>query len=237
MVNILAFGAHPDDVELACSGTLLKHMALGYSVAVVDLTKGELGTRGNVDTRSAETAEANKILGITHRENIALPDGFFVNNKETLLKIITVIRKYQPKIILCNAVHDRHIDHGRASALVSDAAFLSGLVKIETTHLHQPQMPWRPTAVYQYIQDRYIKPDFIVDISEFFNKKMECIMAYKSQFYNPDVNEPETPISSKDFINFLSARAIDFGRTIGVKYGEGFTASRTIGVPDLTALL
>lgn len=235
-LDILAFAAHPDDVELTCSGTLLKHIKLGYKVGVADLTRGELGTRGDAETRDAESKAATKILGLHARENLQLADGFFRKDKESLLKVISVIRKYQPDIILCNAVTDRHVDHGRGADLVSEAAFLSGLIKIETQLNNQLQAAWRPKAVYNYIQDRYIKPDFVVDITNEFKVKMQSVNAYGSQFFNPNSTEPETPISSKAFLDFLEARAAEFGRSIGVKYGEGFNVQRPLGVTNMMDL-
>ncbi len=235
-LNILAIAAHPDDVELTCSGTLLKHIKNGHKVGIVDLTRGELGTRGDVNTRNKESEMASKILGIHVRENLNLADGFFRKDNETLLKVIAVIRKYQPDIILCNAITDRHVDHGRGADLVAEAAFLSGLRKIETTDNHLVQEAWRPQAVYHYIQDRFIKPDFVVDITNEFSVKMQSILAYSSQFFDPNSTEPETPISSKAFLDFLEARAAEFGRSIGVKYGEGFNVQRPLGVNNLMDL-
>ncbi|MFN4082716.1 MAG: bacillithiol biosynthesis deacetylase BshB1 [Bacteroidia bacterium] len=232
-LNILAFAAHPDDVELAAGGTIIKHIKKGYKVGIADITKGELGTRGNAETRFNETLEANKILGLSIRENLELPDGFFNKNHDSLIKVITCIRKYQPDIVLCNAIYDRHTDHGKAADLVAEAAFLSGLIKIETFENKNLQEAWRPKNVYHYIQDRYIKPDFVVDISDYFEDKMNAIKAYKSQFYNPDSIEPQTPISGKDFMEFLNARAKEFGRAIGVKYGEGFTVKKPVGISNL----
>lgn len=238
-LDILAFAAHPDDVELAASGTVLAHLAMGKKVGVVDLTRGELGTRGSAELRDKEAAESSKILGLTVRENLGLRDGFFVKDEATLLKVITVIRKYQPEIILANSEFDRHIDHGRASELIHDACFLSGLKKINTQHNGEEQLPWRPSAVYHYIQDYYTEPDVVFDISDFYEKKQQAIQAFSSQFYTPNntSNEPETPISTPEFWAFLEARARQFGRIINVRFGEGFTVKRTIGSNDLTKLL
>jgi bacillithiol biosynthesis deacetylase BshB1 len=238
-LDILAFAAHPDDVELAAAGTLLAHIALGKKVGIVDLTRGELGTRGSAELRDEEAAASTKILGIHARENLRMRDGFFVKDEESLLKVITMIRKYQPEIVLCNSEFDRHIDHGRAGDLVHDACFLSGLRKIETKHNGETQSAWRPISTYHYIQDYYTKPDVIFDITPFFEQKNEAIKAFKSQFFNPDLNanEPETPISSADFWEFLEARARQFGRLINVTYAEGFTVKRPIGSKDLTTLL
>lgn len=231
-VQILAFAAHPDDVELSCSGTLLKHRAMGYSIGIVDLTKGELGTRGNPELRKEEAEAASKILGLTARWNLGLSDGFFQNDRESQLKVIEAIRYFQPEIVLANAPSDRHPDHGRAAELVKDACFFSGLAKIITHHQGEAQQPWRPKQVFHYIQDRYLTPDFIVDITEFHEKKMESIKAYSSQFYNPDSEEPETPISSKDFLVHKLSRDRDYGRVIQVPVGEGFIFTRQPGVKN-----
>lgn len=230
-IDILAFGAHPDDVELAASGTIAKHIAEGKSVAVVDLTRGELGTRGNAELRAQESSKAGKILGISARENLALKDGLFEVNEESLKKVIEKIRNYRPEVVLANAISDRHPDHGRGAELVSRACFLSGLIKVHTN-----QDAWRPKAVYHYIQDRGIKPDFVVDISKYWQIKMDSIMAYSSQFYNPDSKEPISPISSKEFIDFIEARAREYGRMVGVEYGEGYTVERPIGIEDITQI-
>ncbi len=236
-LDILAFGAHPDDVELSCSGTILKHIHLGKKAGIIDMTSGELGTRGNAELRNAEAAEAAKILGLAVRESLNFADGFFQNDQEHQLKIISVIRKYQPEIILCNAVADRHPDHGKASQLLSDATFLARLIKIETVSDGKKQEAWQTKAIYHYIQDRYIKPDFVIDISDFMEKKMEAVKAYHSQFYNPHSNEPETAISSKEFLEFITGRSAEMGRKINVKYAEGFTMERIPGVNSLFDLL
>jgi bacillithiol biosynthesis deacetylase BshB1 len=238
-LDILAFAAHPDDVELAAAGTLLAHISLGKKVGIIDLTRGELGTRGSAELRDEEAANSSKILGIHARENLRLRDGFFVKDEVSLLKVITMIRKYQPEIVMCNSEFDRHVDHGRAGDLVHEACFLSGLRKIETQLDGDPQKAWRPRATYHYIQDYYTKPDIIFDISPYFNQKSEAIKAFKSQFFNADSNqnEPETPISSADFWAFLESRARDFGRLINTTYAEGFTVKRPIGTKDLTTLL
>ena len=236
-LDILAFAAHPDDVELSCSGTILKHINQGKKAGVIDLTGGELGTRGNVELRSKESEKATKVLQLSARENLGFADGFFTNDTIHQMEIIKRIRFYQPEIILCNAVRDRHPDHGRAAKLVSESCFFSGLIKIETQFDGVKQDVWRPQAVYHYIQDRYIKPDFVVDITDFFDKKMEAIMAFKSQFYDPMSKEPESPISSPDFFNFIKSRMADFGRDIGAKYAEAFTVERNIGVSNLFDLI
>ena len=237
-LDVLAFGAHPDDVELGCSGTLLKLKSQGYKVGVVDLTRGELGTRGSEQTRDEETAEASKIMGLDARINLGLADGFFTNDSEHQLKVIQAIRKFQPEIVLCNAINDRHPDHAKGSNLVSDACFYSGLQKIKSfDHIGETQNAWRPKAVYHYIQFWNIKPDFAVDISEYINKKIEAVKAYKTQFYNPNSDEPETVISKKGFIESVEYRAKDLGRIIGVNYAEGFTVERTLGVNNLFDLI
>ena len=236
-LDILAFGAHPDDVELGCSGTIAKEISLGKKVGIIDLTRGELGTRGSVEIRNFEAVKASKILGISARENLDMRDGFFVNDEEHQMKIIKMIRKYQPEIVLCNAVDDRHIDHGKGSKLVSDACFLSGLRMIETALDGKNQEAWRPKVVYHYIQWKNLEPDFVVDISNFIEVKMESILAYSSQFYNPNTNEPESPISSKNFLDSVKYRAQDLGRITGVEYAEGFTTERYLAVNSLTDLL
>jgi N-acetylglucosamine malate deacetylase 1 len=236
-LHILAFAAHPDDVELASSGTLLRHKAEGKNIGIVDLTRGELGTRGTPALRSMESAKASEILQLDYRANLGLADGFFSKNEDSLKAIIQQLRHTQPDIVLANAINDRHIDHGRAADLVADACFLSGLRKIETVFEGKLQEPWRPKAVYHYIQDRYIHPNLVVDITPYWELKMASIKAYSSQFYNEKSDEPQTPISSADFLNFLEARAREMGRLIGVSYGEGFTTNRAVGVSDLTSLL
>ncbi len=235
-LDILAIGVHPDDIELSCSGTILKHIAQGKKVGILDLTIGELGSRGSGELRLIEAANAAKVLGVSVRENIGLADGFFRNTKESQLEIIKIIRKYQPKVILANAVSDRHPDHGRASKLISEACFYSGLVKIETELDGKKQEKWRPNAVYHYIQDRFIEPDFVVDVTDFVAKKIEAIQCFSSQFYNPNSDEPQTPISGEYFLEFIGARMMQYGREIGVKYAEGFTAERYVGVEDLLKL-
>lgn len=236
-LDILAFGAHPDDIELSCAGLLLVEKANGKKIGAVDLTEGELGSRGSIETRYEESSNASKILDLDARENLKLEDGFFRNDKETQIKIITTIRKYRPEIVLCNAFDDRHPDHGRASQLVSDSCFLSGLVKIQTEENNTPQQVWRPKYVFHYIQDRYIDPDFIVDISSVFDKKLESIRAYKTQFYNPDLEGPETYISKPQFLEQLIGSNQVFGKKIGVAYGEGFTTRKKIGVKSLDAFI
>lgn len=235
-LDILAFGAHPDDVELGCGGTLAKEISNGKKVGIIDLTAGELGTRGSAELRTLEANEASKILGLKTRENLNFKDGFFKNDENHQIKVIQVIRKYQPEIILCNALDDRHIDHPKASKLVSDSSFLSGLVKIDTSLNGEKQQPWRPKSVYHYIQWKNLSPDFVVDVSGFMEKKISAINAYKSQFYNPESNEPETLISKKNFIDNVINRSADLGRLIGVDYAEGFNTQRLLGVSSLNDL-
>jgi bacillithiol biosynthesis deacetylase BshB1 len=233
-LDILVLPVHPDDAELGCAGTLLIHVAEGKKVGIVDLTRGELGTRGSAEIRDQEATASAKILGLAVRENLALPDGFFLNTREYQLKVIEAIRKYQPEIIITNAYHDRHPDHGRASELVETSAFLAGLRKIETYVDGQIQQEWRPKQVFHFIQDRYIQPDFVIDITPHWDKKIESVMAYGSQFYNPEwETEPQTYISSPDFIHIIEARAREFGKNIGAKFGEGFTSRKILGVKGL----
>lgn len=236
-VDILALAAHPDDVEISCSGTIYKHIALGKKVAIVDLTQGELGTRGSAKERLIEAADSAKLLGLTDRVNLGFRDGFFTHDEAHLLEIVRMIRKYQPEIVLCNAISDRHPDHGKAGKLIADACFLSGLKKIETSLDGEVQTHWRPKAVYHYIQDYYLKPDFVIDVTGFEKKKIESIKAFKTQFYDPNSAEPKTPISGEDFFEFLLGRMKEYGRPIGVEYAEGFTSSRHIGVNRLDDLL
>jgi bacillithiol biosynthesis deacetylase BshB1 len=237
-LDILVLASHPDDAEISCAGTIARHIAMGHKVGIVDLTKGELGTRGTVEIRAEEAAAAAKILGVTVRENLGFKDGFFQNDPTHQLAVIRAIRKYQPAIVLANAVNDRHIDHGKGASLAYDACFLSGLVRIETQDEHgTKQGPWRPGAVYHYIQSLYIEPDFIVDISDYWQKKVEALKAFKSQFHDPDNDEADTYISSPGFLKMIEARAIDWGYAIGTKYGEGFTTRRYPGVKSLFDLL
>ncbi|MCB6098482.1 bacillithiol biosynthesis deacetylase BshB1 [Flavobacterium psychrophilum] len=236
-LDILAFGAHPDDIELGCGATIAKEISLGKSVGIIDLTRGELGTRGSAEIRDTEAAKAAKILKVSVRENLGFRDGFFKNNEKHQLEVIKMIRKYKPQIVLCNAIDDRHIDHGKGSKLVSDACFLSGLSKIETNIDGNIQEPWRPKVVYHYIQWKNIEPDFVVDVSGFIDIKMQAIMAYDSQFYNPKSNEPESPITSKNFLDSVKYRAQDLGRIINTQYGEGFTTERYLAINNLGDLL
>ena len=235
-LDILAFGAHPDDVELGCGGTILKEISNGKKVGIIDLTRGELGTRGSADIRDSESNNASKILGISLMENLNFKDGFFTNDQEHQLKVIECIRKYKPEIVLCNAQDDRHIDHPKAASLVSDSCFLSGLVKVKTKFENSDQLSWRPKSVYHYIQWKNSSPDFLVDISGFVDLKLEAIKAYRSQFFDPNNNEPETLISKKSFLNDVVNRSADLGRLIGVNNAEGFTSKRLIGINNLNDL-
>ena len=237
-LDILVLPVHPDDAELGCAGTILKHVAAGKKVGLVDLTRGELGTRGSAEIRDREAARSAEILGLAVRENIGLPDGFFQNTQAHQLKVIESIRKYRPDIIITNAYHDRHPDHGRASELVEASCFLAGLRKIETFADGVLQDEWRPRLVLHFIQDNYIKPDIVIDVTAHWDKKIESIMAFESQFYNPEwQDEPQTYISSPEFIEVIEARAREFGKSIGVKYAEGFTSRKILGVDSLFELV
>ena len=236
-LDIIAFGAHPDDVELSCGGTIAKEVSSGKKVGIVDLTRGELGTRGSADLRNKEAKQAASILGVSIRENLGFRDGFFKNDEVHQFEIIKILRKYRPKMVLCNAQTDRHIDHGRAASLVHDACFLSGLRSIETLVDDKPQKLWKPSQVYHYLQWNNDHCDFVVDISEFINKKMKAILAYGSQFYDEKSKEPETPISSKQFLDTIQFRAADLGRMIGVAYAEGFTTQRQLVVSQISDLI
>lgn len=236
-LDILAVGVHPDDVELAAAGTIMKHIDLGYKVGILDLTEGQLGSRGSGDIRLQEARDAGEVMGLDVRVNLGMDDGWFRNDKESKLAIIRQLRHFKPDIVLCNAIRDRHPDHGRASNLVSEACFYSGLVKIETEWEGSVQEQWRPKAVYHYIQDREIKPDFVVDISKYIDRKIEAIMCFKTQFYNPDSKEPNTPISSKAFLDLVSAKGRIYGRDISTDYAEAFTIERNMGIEDLTKLI
>ncbi len=236
-LDILVFGAHPDDAELGAGGTIAKEIANGKKIGIIDLTRGELGTRGSAEIRDMEANNAAEILGVVVRDNLKFADGFFINDKEHQLKIIEQVRKYQPEIVLCNAIDDRHIDHGKGSKLVSDACFLSGLIKIQTQIDGEEQNAWRPKVVYHYIQWKNLEPDFVVNISDFIDKKTASILAYSSQFHDPNSDEPETPISSKNFIDSVNYRARDLGRLVGVDYAEGFTAERFVAVEKLDDLI
>ena len=235
-VDILAIAAHPDDIELSCSGTIMKQIELAKTVAIVDLTKGELGTRGSAELRMKEADEAGKVMGIHARENLGLADGFFTGSEAEIKLLASLIRKYQPEIVLANAMNDRHPDHGRAGKFISDTCFYSGLRKIETSIDGKAQEAWRPKVIYHYIQDYYHQPDFVVDISNEWETKLKSIKAFKSQFHDPNSDEPETLIASSKFIKYIEARAIEFGASIEVEYGEGFTVEKPLGVDNLISL-
>ncbi len=232
-LDILAIGSHPDDVELGCGATIAKEVANGKNVGILDLTRGELGTRGSAEIRDKEAAKAAEILGVKFRKNLEFADGFFINNTAAKLEVIKIIRKYRPDIVLCNAIDDRHIDHAKGSRLVSDACFLSGLRKIETIHESNKQKEWRPKHVYHYIQWKNLIPDFAVDVTGFIDKKLEAVLAFESQFFNPDSKEPETPIANENFKDSILYRAKDLGRLIGTEYAEGFTVERYVAVDSL----
>lgn len=232
-LDILVLAVHPDDAELGCSGTILKHIAMGKKVGIVDFTRGELGTRGSAEIRDEEAAESARILGLHVRENLRLRDGFFANDEKHQLEVIKMIRKYQPEIVLTNALHDRHPDHGRAGDLANDACFLSGLPRISTQLDGEEQQAWRPRLIFQYIQDRYIKPDIIIDITPYIETKNAAIKAFKTQFFSPGVDGPDTYISSPDFFESVIARSREFGKSIGTTYAEGFTCRKLLGVNSL----
>ncbi len=238
-LDILAIGAHPDDVELNCGGTLVKEIARGKKVGILDLTRGELGSRGTATTRDNEAAIAAKIMGVHIRENLGFKDGFFVNDEKHQLKVIEVIRKYRPEIVLCNAIEDRHIDHAKGSKLASDACFLSGLLKVETFFNNKKQLHWRPKHVYHYIQWKTITPDFVVDISGFNDVKVAAVKAYKTQFFQEIEKEGvvQTPISNQNFLDSVTYRAKDFGRLIGVNFAEGYTTERYVAVDSICDLI
>lgn len=232
-LDILVLAAHPDDAELGCGGTIVKHISLGHKVGIVDFTRGEMGTRGTPQTREKEAAESASILGLSVRENLGLKDGFFQNDAENQIHVIRAIRKYRPEIVLANAVYDRHPDHGRGSELAYDSCFFAGLAKIETSDSGVAQTPWRPKVVYHYIQSQLIEPDFVIDISDFWEQKMKAVRAYRTQFYDPASKEPDTYISNPGFLKLLESRANEFGHAIGANYGEGYTVRRIIGVKNL----
>lgn len=236
-VDILAIGAHPDDVELSCSGTIAKEVSRGKKVGILDLTRGELGTRGSAEIRDKEARDAAEVLGVEFRDNLELKDAFFVNNSEHQIEIIKMIRKYKPEVVLCNAIEDRHIDHGKAAKLVSDACFLSGLRKIETNVDGEDQEAWRPKHVFHYIQWKNLKPDFVVDISGFLDKKLESVLAYRSQFFDENSKEPETPISSSNFLDSITYRAQDMGRLINTEHAEGYNVDRHVAVDSVFDLI
>lgn len=236
-LDILVLAAHPDDAELTCSGTIALHVAMGKKVGIVDLTQGEMGTRGTAELRLEEAEASARILGLSVRENLGLADAYFLNDREHQIAVIRKIRQYQPDIVLANAVTDRHPDHGRGAQLAIDSCFLAGLRKIETELDGQPQEAWRPAQVFHYIQSQYISPDFVVDISDYWEQKIQSIRAFGSQFFNPASDEPETYISSENFMKFIEARAREYGQSIGVTFGEGFTLNKQIGVKSLYDVL
>jgi bacillithiol biosynthesis deacetylase BshB1 len=236
-IDILAFGIHPDDVELSCSGTLAKHIALGKKVAICDLTQGELGTRGNAVLRLEEAENAKNIVGVSFRENLKMEDIWAENSQSNILIMIEIIRKYQPEIVLCNAKEDRHPDHQKGYEMAQRACFASGLPKIETKFENKTQQAWRPKAVYSYIQSNFLDPDFVVDITEYMDKKLEAISAFKSQFFNPEMDEPNTFISDKSFLDMIKSQNLIFGKAIGVQYAEGFHTARYMGVDNLFYLI
>ncbi len=241
-VDILAVGIHPDDVELSCSGALLRHIDQGRSVGLLDLSRGELGTRGTPEIREAEAAESARLMGAAFRKNLGLADGFFGYDREHITAIIRVIREHRPAIVLANALNDRHPDHGRAAKLTADACFYAGLAKIETrSESGEPQERWRPQAVYHYIQDFNLTPDFVVDITPYIDRKLELVKAFRSQFYLPEATEYakelSTPISGKNFMDFLRAKAATYGRPAGFDFGEGFNVARPVGVNSLFDLV
>ena len=236
-IDILAIGAHPDDVELSCAGSLAKEMANGKQVAILDLTQGELGTRGTAEIRAREAKAAARILGAKARYNLNFADGFFKNDKAHQLQLAAYIRFLKPDMVLCNAVSDRHPDHGRAAALVVESCFLSGLQQVKTTYDGQPQEAWRPKQVYHYIQWNEVHPDFVVDISTHMEIKLKAVNAYASQFFNPKMSAPETPISSQNFMDSVKYRAANLGRLIGVDHAEGFTATRLLAVDRINDLI
>jgi len=237
-LDLLAVGSHPDDVELGCSGTLIKEIKRGKKVGIADLTQGELGTRGTVQTRYEEAGNAAKIMGVAVRENMKMRDGFFQNNEENQMQIVQLLRKYQPEIVIANILEDRHPDHGKGGWLLYDACFLSGLRQVKTIGDNgKEQEKWRPKILLHYIQDRFYEPDIIIDISEVWEQRMEAIRAYKTQFYDPNSKEPQSYLSTPDFLDALTARARLLGKRIGVKYGEGFLSKKSIGIKDLDCLV
>lgn len=236
-MDILAFGAHPDDVELGCGGTIARLIKEGKKIAIVDLTKGELGTRGNADTRKVEAENAAKILGVTTRINLGIKDGFIENTEDNQMEVIKMIRHFQPEIVLANAIDDRHPDHAKAAKLVSDACFLSGLIKIKTSYNNDSQTVWRPKKIFNYIQWKSINPDFVIDISSYLETKIQACLAFSSQFYDPDSQEPVTPIATKDFLESITYRAQDLGRLSGVQFAEGFTVEQLLAFKNFEGFI
>ncbi|MFN3875648.1 MAG: bacillithiol biosynthesis deacetylase BshB1 [Flavobacteriales bacterium] len=235
-VDILCIAAHPDDVEISMAGTVLRHVALGHSVGIVDLTAGELGTRGTPEVRRREAEQAAGVLGAAFRYQLGLPDGFFRADRDSLLRVVACIRRHRPRVVLTNAVRDRHPDHGRAAAIVAEAAFLSGLRRLATEHDGAPQQAWRPTTLLHAVQDQWIDPDLVFDITPYWERKLEALRCFRSQFHDPASTEPESPISRADFMPFLEGRARAMGRLLMVSFGEGFTVARPPGIADATAL-
>nr|WP_299416172.1 bacillithiol biosynthesis deacetylase BshB1 [uncultured Emticicia sp.] len=237
-LDLVVLAAHPDDAEMSCGGTIASAIAQGKKVGIIDFTRGELGTRGTPEIRAAESAAASNILQISARENLGFRDGFFKNDEDHQMKLIAALRRYQPDVVLANAIEDRHPDHGKGAALAVDSCFYSGLRMIQTFNFDgKPQNAWRPKAVYHYIQDRFIKPDLVVDISSFWDKKEASIRAYKSQFHDPNSTEPESYLTSPEFLDFLKARSQEMGHMIGSSYGEGYTKTKPIGIKDLFGLI
>jgi bacillithiol biosynthesis deacetylase BshB1 len=234
---ILCITAHPDDAEISMAGTIVHHVGLGHAVGIIDLTAGELGTRGTPELRRSEGEAARKVLGAAFRYQLGLPDGFISDDRESLMKVVAAIRRHRPRVVLTNAVRDRHPDHGRAAQLVAKACFLSGLHRIETSHKGEQQLAWRPATVLHAVQDRWVDPDLVFDITPYWERKMEALRCFRSQFHDPTSNEPESPIARADFLPFLEGRAREMGRLIMAAYGEGFTAARAPGIADATALI
>lgn len=235
-LDLLAIAAHPDDIELSSGATIALHAALGQKVGIVDLTQGEMGTRGTPQQRLIEAEAAKNILGVAVRENMRFKDAFFKNDHEHQLALIKIIRKYQPDVVIANAPDDRHSDHPRGSQLITEACFMSGLAKVETVNEGHSQDAWRPKAVYYIIQSKFLQPDFIIDVSQYWEQKMKAVRAYKSQFYDPNNKEPETYISTPEFMNMIEARGKELGHAIGAKYGEGFITQRIPGLPNLSVI-
>ena len=237
-LDVLAIGSHPDDVELGCSGTLIKEIRRGKKVGIIDLTQGEMGTRGTIETRNQEAADAGKIIGVSIRENLKMRDGFFQNDEDHQRKLVSVIRKYKPEIVIGNILEDRHPDHGRAGWLIYDSCFLSGLRQVKTNDENgREQDKWKPKMLLHYIQDRFYEPDIIIDVSEQWEQRLQSVQAFKTQFFNPDLNEPQSYISSPEFLESITSRARLLGKRIGVKYAEGFISKKSIGIQNLDALV
>ena len=237
-LDVLAIGSHPDDVELGCSGTLIKEIKRGKKVGIIDLTQGEMGTRGTIETRFQEATDAGKIIGVSIRENLKMRDGFFQNNEEHQLKLVPIIRKYKPEIVIGNILEDRHPDHGRGGWLIYDSCFLSGLRQVKTKDENgNEQEKWRPKMLLHYIQDRFYEPNIIIDVTDVWEQRLQSVKAYKTQFFNPDLNEPQSYISNPDFLDSITSRARLLGKRIGVKYAEGFISKKSIGIQNLDSLV